>query len=171
MNVAVCRHLGASSLSVVDTQLRQRISRGIMFADQCVPCSPGAMDIFRDSAAARRSCLGGARAIVEFLPLYGRDGTVTLVDGPVLHPDEHSVRLVPNKYAFAALMYCFCGEVAHMKLPRGVFFSGSSVLASATMPVLAARPDLEEVMTYWGRFIVESKVTARLVLARRFSMF
>ena len=128
------------------------------------------MEIFRDSAAARSSCLGGARAIVEFWPLYGRDGTVTLVDGPVLHPDEHTVRLVPNKYAFAALMYCFCGEVAHMNLPRGVFISGSAVLASATMPVQADRPDVEEVMTNWGWLIVESNVTRRLVLRRLFSM-
>ena len=128
------------------------------------------MDMFRDSATARRSCLCGERGSGHFKPLYGMDGTVTLEDAPILHPDERSVRLVPNKYAFTALMYCFCGEVAHMQLPRGVFFSGSSVLASVTMPVRSQKPDLEEVMTSWGWHIVESKVMARLVLVRRFRM-
>ena len=143
-----------------------------MFAGQFVPCTMGAMDIFRDSAFARRSCLDGERAPVDFKPLYGMDGRVNLVDAPVcdFDVDEYSVCLVPNKYAFAALMYCFCGEVAHMKLPRGVFLSGSSVVASVTMPVRAHSRALEDAMTDWGRRIVETKVTARLVLARRFSM-
>ena len=143
-----------------------------MFSGQIMPCTTGAMDIFRDSASARRSCLDGERAPVDFQPLYGMDGRVNLVDAPVrdFDVDEYSVRLVPNKYAFAALMYCFCGEVAHMKLPRGVFLSGSSVVASVTMPVRAHSRALEDAMTDWGRRIVETKVTARLVLARRFSM-
>ena len=140
-----------------------------MFRDQLLSCSREGMMMFRQSAAARRKCLGGERGTVEFRALYGQDGRVTFEDALIHNPEEHSVRLVRTRYAFVALMYAFCGEVANMRLPRGVFFSGSAVLASATMPIRTQNPNLEQAMAYWGWVIVESNERARMVLARWFS--
>ena len=124
--------------------------------------------MFRQSAADRKKCLDGECATVDFMALYRQDGRVTLEDALTWDPDEHSVRLVRTKYAFVALMYAFCGEVANMRLPRGVFFSGSAVLASATMPISTQNRNLEQTMAHWGWVIVESNERARMVLARWF---
>ena len=139
-----------------------------MFGDQVLSPSQEGMGMFRQSAVDRKKCLDGECAIDDFMALYRQDGTVTLEDAIIWDPDEYSVRLVRTRYAFVALMYAFCGEVANMRLPRGVFFSGSAVLASATMPISTQNPNLEQTMARWGWIIVESNERARMVLACRF---
>jgi hypothetical protein len=64
---------------------------------------------------------------------------------------QFPVKLTPNIWAFRSLFRCFAGAVADLNLPKGAFFSGSSVLAATIIPCDLATPEIIALLTERGK--------------------
>jgi hypothetical protein len=93
-----------------------------------------------------------------------RDLHVPLVGGDLDTPQP--VRLTPNIWAFRCLFRCFAGVLADIKLPKGAFFSGSSVFAAATMPCDLATPAVIHTLTMKGKQHEQVRQVAKMAISR-----
>lgn len=115
------------------------------------------IQVFASAAKARSTILDKKYAPNDLERLYDR------ATGKLAIPDHHvpligdrlttprPVRLTPNIWAFRSLFRCFAGVVADMPLPKGAFFSGSAVLAAATIPCVLATPTIVNILTQRGQ--------------------
>ena len=133
------------------------------------------VEVFTSAAQMRSTILDGGCVPSDLERLYDRaTGQLAIrdhiapltIDGGLGAP--RPVRLTPNIWAFRSLFRCFAGSIADMPLPKGAFFSGSSLLAAVAIPCELATPEIVEVLTQRGqeherlRQIVAMTVNRRL---------
>ena len=127
-------------------------------------------------AARRRRVLAGGVDPADLQPLYDPwTRRLKLVDRfPWLPGDlaavpvsaRATVHLAPDLAVFRTLFRCFAGREADLVLPRGAFFTGSAVVAAATVPRGLRSPELLAVLRACGHAEEGPKNTAAIVLMR-----
>ena len=125
----------------------------------------------------RQALLAGGSDKSDLLPLYDPvSGNLTVPDRSPWVPRDHAVvpvpapravRLAPNLTVFRTLFRCFAGAVADLTLPRGAFFTGSAVLAAATLPTRLRSRELLGVLHACGAAEEGPKHVATMCLMRR----
>ena len=115
---------------------------------------------FALEAARRRRALAGGVYTTDLQPLYDPwTRRLKLVDrflwqpgylAAVPVPARSTVNLAPDLAVFRTLFRCFAGRVADLVLPRGAFFTGSAVVAAATVPHDLRSPELLAVLRACG---------------------
>ena len=76
------------------------------------------------------------------------------------------VMVTPDLRIFRTLFRCFCGRVADLQLPPGAFFTGSAVVAAATLPTRLLNNDLMETLLDCGSEEEEAQIAAAMTLRR-----
>ena len=74
--------------------------------------------------------------------------------------------LTPDLRIFRTLFRCFCGRVADLPLPPGAFFTGSAVVAAATLPTRLLNDELMQTLLDCGSEEEEAQIAAAMSLRR-----